>query len=244
MTTAAIVRVDGTHVWHASTDAAWIDRDRVERACAWLTPQDRARYDRFRFDADRQLFLLGRTMSRALVGRALGVPPTAWEWREGPHGRPEIAAPATTLHFNIAHSAGLVVCALSHTHTVGVDVEDLLRGSQTDPALVARYCTPREAAVVAAPTEGWRARFLEFWTLKEAYLKARGLGIALPLAELGFTLGADGIHPEFLGSLADSDTNWTFHLERVTERHLLAVAVPESRHPAPIVAPFPASLLP
>jgi 4'-phosphopantetheinyl transferase len=139
-----------------------------------------------------------------------------------------------------------VACAIALDREVGVDVEDLDRNA-TDPGIVARYCTPREAEVVNAPTDGWRGRFLEYWTLKEAYLKARGLGIALPLSELGFARTTDGIRADFVGSLAGTDDRWAFHLTHITGRHLIAVAAPH--HPtvleaAPVIAPLPLSLLP
>ena len=253
MSTTPAVPVAEIDVWHASTEAIVADPARVSRAREWLTPSERVRHDRFRFDHDREMFLMGRVMSRALVAQALGVAPTAWEWREGPHGRPEVAAPSSALHFNLAHSAGLVVCALAHGRTVGVDVEDLHRTRTTDPGIVARYCTPREVTTVAAPSDGWRDRFLTYWTLKEAYLKARGLGIALPLCELGFVLAPDRIALEFLGSLAGSDARWDLHFERLTDRHVMAVASPAQDVGAPAaeravvrprVRPFPDHLWP
>ncbi len=133
------------------------------------------------------MFGLGREMARSLVGVALGVPPESWIWREGPHGRPEIAAPDADLHFNLSHSAGVVVCALARGRTIGVDVEDLSRRAP-DPAIVTRYCSPAEAEDVCAQGDRWRDRFLTYWTLKEAYLKARGLGIAVHLSDISFTL--------------------------------------------------------
>jgi len=171
------------------------------------------------------MFALGREMARSLVGAALEVSPDAWTWREGPHGRPEIAEPASPLHFNLSHSAGVVVCALSRNRAVGVDVEDLTRRAP-DPAIVTRYCSPAEAEDVCAQADGWRDRFLTYWTLKEAYLKARGLGISVHLSDISFTL-AGGEQPRigFLDSLAGTDERWRFHLTRLEPHHLAAVAV-------------------
>src|SRR5678816_4274419 len=162
------------YVGHATAFAG--DASRIARALSWMTPAERDRYANFRHDRDRWMFALGREMARSLVAPALGVSPDAWTWREGPHGRPEIAEPVSALHFNLSHSAGVVVCALSRDRAVGVDVEDLTRRAP-DPAIVTRYCSPAEAEDVCAQADGWRDRFLTYWTLKEAYLKARGLGI-------------------------------------------------------------------
>jgi len=209
------------HAWHAGTHA--LTGDRASHWLRALRPDERRRYDKYRLPADRAMFLLSRAMTRVLVAQALGCSPTEWEWREGPRGRPLIAEPDTPLRFNLAHSAGLVVCGLANGRDVGVDVEDLNR-RQTDQAMVRRYCSPDEADEILSRGDGWRERFLEYWTLKEAYLKARGLGIAVALAELNFRLDPAPIRIEFLGQLTGTDPRWSFHLARATDRHVVAIA--------------------
>src|SRR5262245_50078325 len=124
MTDRATANRDDVRVWHADVADAWREGDRVARAMSWLAPHERERYARYRFSIDRDMFLLGRVMARLLVGRALGVEPLAWTWRDGPRGRPEIADPPARAHFNLAHSTGVVVCAVAADRPVGVDVED------------------------------------------------------------------------------------------------------------------------
>lgn len=230
--------------WFSDTSALAADANLRARAVAWLTSDERARADRYRHDRDRLMFLLGRVMARRLVGQALGIAPTAWPWREGPQGRPEIATPQTPLHFNLAHSADLVCCVLASGREVGIDVEDIERAA-TDPAIVTRFCSPDEAAAIAVGTAGWRERFLEVWTLKEAYLKARGVGISVHLADISFSIG-DRVRLEFRGSLAAADKRWAFQLERPTPRHLLAMAAStaDGVEPAFALEPFPADWLP
>jgi len=223
----------------ADAAAFGADRDRIAQACDGMTAAEHARFDRFRHDSDRHMFALGRLMARTLVGRALGISPTAWTWREGPHGRPEIDRPATDLQFNLSHSAGLVICVLARGREVGVDVEDLTRRAP-DPAVVPRYLAPVEADDVHAHGERWRDRFLAYWTLKEAYLKARGVGISLPLSEIAFTLTADGARIGFERSLAGADDRWAFHLWQPGSRYLAAMAAgtADGARPAFTVQPF------
>jgi len=223
------------HVWWSDISALAGDRAALARAQAWLTAAERERYARFRRDDNRLMFLQGRVMARRLVGGALGVEPMAWAWREGPHGRPEIDVPATPLRFNIAHSAGLVACALSNGREVGVDLEHLARPA-IDPHLVRRYCSASEAADVEAQGAGWRERFLEYWTLKEAYLKACGLGISVHLADISFTIGRESIRVDFQGSLSGTDPRWSFHLCQVDAGHLLSVAASATDGLRPSVA--------
>jgi len=230
---------DRVRAWYAHANAL---PARIADGDGWLTADERQRYGRFRADHDRGMFLVGRIMSRVLVGRALGIAPMAWQWREGPHGRPEIAAPTGSTQFNLAHSAGLVVCAIAEGRDVGVDVEDLDR-RPVDRAVVARYCSAAEVDDIASHGDRWHDRFLAYWTLKEAYLKARGLGIAVALADITFSLEPVP-RIAFAGSLAGTDTRWHFELAHPTARHLMAVAAStaDGRPPALSLAPFDWSL--
>lgn len=229
-------------IWHARTSEIFsCDGDRA-RARRWLTAEDALRYERYRHDVDRDMFLLGRVMARALVGRALSIDPASWTWREGPRGRPEVEGPVS---FNLAHSAGVVVCAVSRDGRVGVDVEHRAR-PPVDARMVRRYCAPPEVADIERQGAAWQDQFLKYWTLKEAYLKARGLGIAVHLADLSFTIGAAGISLERLNRLAD-DADWSFVLDAPGGSHYVAAAVAVSDRAAPpsfLLAPFPADLLP
>jgi 4'-phosphopantetheinyl transferase len=213
----------------------------------WLTLAERARYDRFRHDADREMFLLGRVMARTLVGRALALPAATWPWREGVRGRPEIDVPHTTLSFNLAHSGGIVVCALAREAEVGIDIENRER-VRLDRSLVERYCSPAEMREVdRCGDEGWRDQFLKYWTLKEAYLKARGLGIAVRLSDLSFTISSSGhVTVEFLESLVGTESGWAFDLRMLGDAHFVAAAAstPQGVRPTFSLDPLPADWLP
>jgi 4'-phosphopantetheinyl transferase len=233
-------------VWHAHIDILRVAADTETRAMAWLTAVERERHARYRRDLDRQMFLLGRVMARAIVGDALGMAPTAWPWREGVRGRPEIDLAGCPMSFNIAHSGGLVACAFSWSGEVGVDIEDRRR-PRLDPDMVTRYCSPAEAAdILTREGDGWRDRFLQYWTLKEAYLKARGLGIALHLADLNFSLRDEPVRFDPVGSLAGTDNRWAFELISLHADHYLAVAAPVRPGGRPHFQfdPFPPAWLP
>jgi 4'-phosphopantetheinyl transferase len=235
-------------VWHATTDETWRDAARRPRALAWLQPHERARYDRYRRDLDRDMFLLGRVMARTLVARALDTAPLAWTWLEGARGRPEVGAPppaSRSCSFNLAHSGGVVVCAVGHGRAVGVDVEDRQR-APLDPQIVRRFCSPAEIAdIESRGLNGWHDPFLKYRTFKEAYLKARGLGIAVPLADLSFSVRDPIPRVEFRNAFADSADRWAFHLTELGPRHYLAVGAAADRHaPAFSVEPYPSDLLP
>jgi 4'-phosphopantetheinyl transferase len=196
------------------------DSDRIAESRQWMSMAERDRFDRFRHDQGRVMFALGRLMARTLVGRALGVSPDAWAWREGPHGRPEVAHDHCDVHFNVSHSAGLVLCAIARGRQVGIDVEDLAR-PRPNWALVERYCSPAEADDIRQHGDRWPEQFLKYWTLKEAYLKARGVGISVPLAEISFA--EIGAGPTFAAKVGPAPS-FAFHLFQPSARHLAAVA--------------------
>lgn len=194
-----------------------------------LPSSEVGRFHRYRHQLSAHQFLAGRLLVRRWLEAVSGTPSGDWQLVEGDRGRPAIAHPSTPWHFNLAHSGGLVACALSLLPEIGVDLEHLDRRPMA-PGLFRRYCSPREIADIETQPEGGQSRrFLTYWTLKEAYLKARGLGIAVPLADVEFSL--DGRHPSvaFRASLAGTDPGWAFGLFQPSPRFLLSVAAPQPR---------------
>lgn len=227
-------------VWHATVDTFLARGDDARaRALALLRPVERERHARFRHDDDRHMFLIGRVMARAIVADAIDEAPHDWPWREGPRGRPEVDRADCPVSFNLAHSAGLVVCARSTPGPVGVDVEHRSR-TPLEHALVARCCSDDEAADVNARGDGWGDHFLKYWTLKESYLKATGLGISVHLPDVRFRLEG-GPSAAFAGSLAGADAGWTFDLRATAPHHYVAVATstPDGTRPTVTHLPFP-----
>ena len=199
----------------------------------WLQPDERERLNRFKNLESRASFLIGRGMVRRLLADITDVPPPAWRFVEGVRGRPEIGEPATRLRFNLAHSGGMVACVMADDRDVGIDVEHLDR-RQLSFDVAARSCAPDEIDDInAEPAEGRQQRFLAYWTLKEAYLKARSLGISVHLPDVSFVLDVERPALVLRGSMADADPRWLMRIVQASSRHLLAVAAhhPEGDEP-------------
>lgn len=209
----------------AWSDARALTDDVVSRWIADLPTGERERYGRFQHTATAYEYLLGRRLVRAWLSALAPYGPVEWTFTEGPRGRPEIAAPATSLQFNLAHSGGVVACIVTNGVDAGVDVEDLQRRAITRD-LWHRFCAPSEAADVdAQPQAHQQRRFLTYWTLKEAYLKARGLGIAVHLADIAFDLAALRPRITFHRSLAGTPDAWQFDVTEVAPHHLISWCV-------------------
>jgi 4'-phosphopantetheinyl transferase len=193
-----------------------------------LTADETARCERFWQEADRARFLIARAMVRTMLSHYVAVPPQAWRLRIETHGRPEIdnlPAGAPDLRFNLSHTDGLVACAVTVGRDVGVDVEYVHRPLTHDVA--ERFFSAQEAADLRAlPKDEQPLVFFDYWTLKEAYIKARGLGLTLPLGQFTFHRFA-GHAPRisFAPELHDDPRSWQFAQFWPTRDHRMAVAV-------------------
>ncbi len=153
-----------------------------------------------------------------------GLPPLDWRFVAGPHGRPALdpSHNRPDLHFNLSHTTGLVACALARQE-VGIDVEPVERRAATGK-IAGRFFTPREVALIEASPENERQRtFFRLWTMKEAVMKAMGLGFQLPLHAFSVTLDPLGV--AFEPSRADNTTGWSFGQTAAGRHHMLAVAL-------------------
>lgn len=193
---------------------------------ALMTPDERERYGNFRFERDRRLFLATRALVRTVLSSYAAVAPAEWRFAAGEHGKLRVAHPTVTspIHFNLANTPGLVVCVVSVAHElIGVDVERIDREGET-VGLAERYFSPSEVrALRALPDSEQPRRFFAYWTLKESYVKARGLGLALPLDRFAFRLDDGAISIAFDGRWADDATRWRFALLEAPPLHMIAV---------------------
>lgn len=210
------------HVWRSDLDAQ--DDDDVARLANTLTPDERARAASFVFAPDRRRFTVARAALRDTLARYLDVAPDAVTLGRTGEGRPTlIGALAGALGFSVSRSAGLALCAVAPGLEVGVDVERIVRGVAED-VVDNRVLSAAEAAVLGALAPGTRERaFFAVWTRKEAYAKARGLGLALPFDR--FTVSTDLAAPALLAVADDDPERWTLRDLDVGVEYAAALAV-------------------
>jgi len=197
-------------VWFLS--CAGLDPGTLALTEGLLGPSDRRRLAAITGSLARREFLAGRALLTSVLSLRTGEPPARWRFAETALGKPVLddAAWSGRLGFNVSHTDGLVCCALvSGSGRVGVDVERCSRELDVD-ALAARFFAPAEAAALARlPAPARRARFFDHWTLKEAFLKGRGVGLTVPMREAAFDL--EGPAPALVSS---PDVPWKFALYR------------------------------
>lgn len=215
---------DAVDVWLAFDEQ--FDAPEVQARCAaLLTPRDVERQQRLYHEAGRRQFALTRALQRQVLSEyAVDVSPAQWEFRSSTEGRPALAPPfdRTGLHFNLAHTDGVVAMAVCRHERVGVDVERLGRA----PLAVAEryFSAPEVAQLRALPLEAQPRRFVRLWTLKEAYLKAMGTGLAGGLGRMTFAFETAG---DFRFERADDAdaARWQFSQFEIGAQHVLALAV-------------------
>lgn len=200
----------------------------VEALMPCLTPDERLRRDRYVHDDDRHAFVVTRALVRAVLSQHGPSAPDAWRFVTNAHGCPSVVdtqAGAPRLEFNVSHTGGLVALAVARGHRLGVDVEDARRVVRED--IAGRFFAPAEVADLRRlPVADQPRVFFDYWTLKEAYIKARGMGLAIPLGDFAFVLRPPAPPTiRFVPGFADDPARWQFRQAWPTPHHRLGLAV-------------------
>ncbi len=203
-----------------------------------LNEAERQQAQRFHFPDDRQRYLVTRAMVRTVLSRYVDVAPADWVFSKNEYGRPEIVNEAAAgLNFNISHSRGLIALGISRQRIVGVDVENLTTRQVSD-GIAERFFSPDEAAELASvPAAQRQDRFFEYWTFKESYIKARGMGLSIPLEQFGFHFPDErSVGLRIDPQLGDDAERWCFWQFRPTPGYLLAVCAERLTGHAPTLS--------
>jgi 4'-phosphopantetheinyl transferase len=218
--------VASVSVWYVFTncvtDAAVLDRyGRI------MSEAERKRRDRFVFAKDRHAFVVTRGLVRNVLSRYTRIPPEACVFDTNRYGKPSLRCRSTgaALEFNLSHTDGLAAMAVTVGRDIGIDVENMTRSNlELD---VSRYFSTAEIRMLqSTPQSEQTSRFFDYWTLKEAYIKARGIGLSLPLD--GFSMHMQPGRPlaiEFSPAIDDDPSTWQFVLCNPTPCHRMALAI-------------------
>lgn len=219
---------DEVHLWLVDARVE-LDQKLADAYRALLSPDERAMYARAIHPRRKNEVLVGRALIRTTLSRYAAADPRDWRLAFNSHGCPRVDPPpeAPGIVFNLSHTDGLIACAVARTAEVGVDVEWTRRHGDT-VEIADRFFSPREVADLRAlpGSAQQRDRFFDYWTLKEAYIKARGLGLSIPLEKFGFALAPDSAPRLFVDpDLGDGASGWRFFQFSPTDEHRAAVGV-------------------
>jgi 4'-phosphopantetheinyl transferase len=209
------------------------DRKLLDAYAALLTDEECSQQKRFYFAEDRHRYLVTRALVRTVLSRYTSVSPQRWRFTKNPYGRPLIVnedGRTNSISFNISHTAGLIICGITSGQELGVDTE-AVKLERAYTGLASHFFSPPEvSALHALPREMQTERFFHYWTLKESYIKARGMGLSIPLDKFGFHFPDESsIRLSIDRSLEDLPERWRFWLCRPSAEHLVAVCVERAR---------------
>ncbi len=185
-----MLSIEEVHVWSAELDQTV---SRVDNLQQTLDRSERARAERFCFRRDRNHFIVAHGLSRVILSRYLNIEPGDLRFCYNPYGKPTLAKEfeGDRLRFNLSHSHSLVLYAVTRAREIGIDIE-YVRPDLAYEQIAERFFSPREvAALHTVPINHQLKAFFNCWTRKEAYIKARGEGLSLPLDRFAVSLAPE-----------------------------------------------------
>jgi len=196
-----VLGCDEVHVWRATLDQT---PSQIQSFLHNLAADEQARAERFYFEKDREHFIAARGVLRAILGGYLNRPPECLSFCYNSHGKPALAGESDgdAIRFSVSHSYGVALYAVTRGREVGIDIERI-RFDLEVAEIAERFFSRREVAMLRTlPSEVQRQAFFRCWTRKEAYIKARGEGLSLPLDQFDVSL-APGEPAAVLGTQPD-----------------------------------------
>jgi len=223
-----IISAREIHLWYVH-DQDIHDSHLLSEYYNLLSNEERSQHKRFYFQKDRHQYLITRALVRSVLSLYVNrIPPEQWQFEKNAYGKPFISNRQLEipLCFNLSHTQNLVVMAVTLGREIGVDVEYLPRlGKMIE--IADHFFSPTEVEQLRAlPEEKQKTRFFDLWTLKEAYIKACGMGLSIPLDHFSFSFSPQGkIEISFEPERNDQPEHWQFWQIHPAEMHKIAMAL-------------------
>lgn len=231
--------IDEIKIWYSTSEA--LTSEFISNKQSWLSLEERLQWQKFRHDRDRDRYLITRAMVREVIGNYLGIEPRSVRFQRSAAGKPELESGLYTkrLEFNITHCEGLVALALAQ-EPIGIDAEPKNRQIELDVARLV-LTSEEQRELQSWPIDQRSYRLLQYWTMKEALVKAMGVGFSKPLDSVGIQF-SDRNEPQICHLLeeASGSPNWfVFQSSDQFENHLFSVAMKCSIHSTPRLSFLP-----
>ena len=194
---------------------------------SWLSPVERSDLERFVTPTLRRDYLIARALVRGVLSRYANLRPEDWTFKKNSHGKPSVTGGSEVgeLCFNLSHTRGLMALAVTTGCELGVDVE-LIAPERATLEVAEDFFSKSETQALRRQEEGSRGDyFFRLWTLKESYIKARGLGLAIPLDAFSFQLTGNEVLFSAEKTLGEEPEAWRFFEYKPSSKHRLALAI-------------------
>lgn len=219
------------HIWHSDIRTTAFDEPTF---CKLLSADEIARMERFHFEDDRRNFLFCRGMLRILLASYLGASPAELLFTYSAHGKPSLAPSSGSVEFNLSHSNGSLLIAISQRRKIGVDIE-FVRCELDVQEIADRFFSREETrALMQLPVSLRYDAFFSCWTRKEAFVKARGEGLSWPLNSFDVSVMPDEDEVALVTRPDHSEAErWSLHSLNCFSGYRAAVAVQFTTRSAP-----------
>jgi len=222
-----------TKVWYLAPESIE-DAATCEILTRWLSVEERGRMQKFHAPRHRHTYLVAHALVRGALARELGCEPSELIFESNAYGKPSLVLPDSSakLEFNLSHTEGMCVVALSRFSRVGCDIESLNQpGLEVDIARNFFTLEESEDILNCLPAQQVE-RLLTYWTLKEAYIKAEGQGLSMGLDTFYFSLQENQLPRLILKSGAQQPSAvWLFKQIMIGKHYLVSLAI-EPKHAA------------
>lgn len=219
--------VDRFTLWACDAKQIPTEIRRQPQHLGLLSEDELLRWGEYCFEKDRDMFFVGRILIRSALSCCTEIHPSKWRLTNQRFGKPEISFPSLDqqVDFNISHSDGLVLCAVSQIGKIGIDVESIVRPNITAD-MISFALSPREIqSVRTVALRHLPFVFLRYWTLKEAYVKAVGYGLSLPPSDIDVLFSASGAISCTINGRSEIDkAEWRFGQFRLFDRFICSWA--------------------
>jgi 4'-phosphopantetheinyl transferase len=222
-----IIRPKTIYIWFAFPDEIQ-DEKLLAEYLTILPSAELEQLTKFRHIRHQHRFLIGRVLTRTILSSCTSISPESLLFSRNSYGRPSLqhSAQSSSIRFNLSYTEGLVAFALTSGQEVGVDVENT-RVDIDCLGIAKQYFSRNELKdLVHLPQEHLKERFFEYWTLKESYIKAKGLGLSMPLNQFSFSLCTHGSDQITISPLPTKKSEfWQFKLLDPSPHHKAALSV-------------------
>ncbi len=213
------------HFFYTCLDGI-IDKTLLQRYRAVINEKEGAKVDRYVFEKDKRCCLVTRALQRFVLSLFTKKACKNFEFVDNEFGKPFLK-PGTLnppIEFNLSHSGNLTGCALTLDREIGMDIENIIR--KIDLAIAHRFFSKAESDYLKnIPVKHVSEVFFDFWTLKESYIKAKGMGLSIGLDKFTFKLDQEKIGVDFDESLQEVSNQWRFVKFSPLENYKVAISI-------------------
>ena len=210
------------HIWQADLESLALPENWAEI----LSQDECERAHRFRFARDQHHFIIRRALLRSLLGKYLQLQPPELVFHYSSHHKPSLATPSSDIRFNLSHSGERAVFAFIRGRELGVDIEQIRHDFETQSVAQRFFSLAEREALCRIPPESRHEAFFHCWARKEAFVKAKGCGLFLPLDRFDVSL-IPGKPTQLLATRPDCDerNRWTLCAVDVGPQYAAALVI-------------------